>query len=54
VDTADVLAIDDAVARSSGSAGFGITTAGFNPKPFGRCSPKSWRSRARCSATTST
>jgi hypothetical protein len=36
VDTADVLAVDDAIARSSGSASFGITTAGFNPKPFGR------------------
>ena len=36
VNTADVLAIDDAITRSSGSAGFGITTTGFNPKPFGR------------------
>ena len=36
VDTADVLAIDAAIARQSGAAGFGVTTTGFNPKPFAR------------------
>ncbi len=36
IDTADVLAIDAAVARSTGSAQFGITQAGFVAKPFAR------------------
>jgi hypothetical protein len=36
VDTADVLAIDAAVARSTGSASFGVTRGGFVPKPFAR------------------
>jgi hypothetical protein len=36
IDTADVLAIDAAVAHSSGSAQFGITQDGFIAKPFAR------------------
>src|SRR5690242_19675516 len=36
LDLADVLAIDDAVTRSTGSASFGVTPAGFLPKPFTR------------------
>lgn len=36
IDTADILAIDAAVARSSGSAQFGITQDGFIAKPFAR------------------
>jgi hypothetical protein len=36
LDLADVLAIDDTVTRSTGSANFGITSAGFLPKPFTR------------------
>ncbi|NMO55184.1 hypothetical protein HH310_28865 [Actinoplanes sp. TBRC 11911] len=36
LDLTDVLAIDDEVTRSTGSAGFGVTTAGFLPKPFTR------------------
>ena len=36
VETADVLAIDASIARQSGSVGFGVTTTGFNPKPFAR------------------
>jgi len=36
IDTADILAIDAAVARSSGSAQFGITQNGFIAKPFAR------------------
>lgn len=36
IDTADVLAVDDAVARTTGAAGFGITRDGFVPKPFPR------------------
>ncbi|PSB46488.1 hypothetical protein C7B80_12940 [Cyanosarcina cf. burmensis CCALA 770] len=36
IDTADVLAIDAAVARSSGAAQFGITQDGFIAKPFAR------------------
>jgi hypothetical protein len=36
IDTADVLAIDAAVARASGSAQFGITQDGFIAKPFAR------------------
>jgi hypothetical protein len=34
--TADVLAVDAAVLRATGDPGFGITTSGFVPKPFGR------------------
>ena len=36
IDTVEVLAIDAAVARSTGSAQFGVTTAGFVAKPFAR------------------
>jgi hypothetical protein len=36
LDLTDVLAIDAAVTRSTGSANFGVTTAGFLPKPFTR------------------
>lgn len=36
VATADVLAIDDAVARSSGAAAFGVTEQGFVPKSYAR------------------
>lgn len=36
LDLTDVLAIDDAVTRSTGSAQFGVTAAGYLPKPFTR------------------
>lgn len=36
IDTADVLAIDAAIARSSGSIQFGITQDGFIAKPYAR------------------
>lgn len=36
LDLTEVLAIDDSVLRSTGSASFGITSAGFLPKPFTR------------------
>ncbi len=36
IDTADVLAIDDAIARSTGAGQFGITEEGFVAKPFAR------------------
>jgi hypothetical protein len=36
LDLTDVLAVDDQVTRSTGSAGFGVTAAGFLPKPFTR------------------
>lgn len=36
IETADVLAIDKVVSRSSGSAQFGITKEGFVPKSFAR------------------
>ena len=36
IDTADVLAIDDAIARASGATGFGVTRTGFAAKPFAR------------------
>ena len=36
VETADVLAIDDAIARSSGAASFGVSEHGFMPKSFAR------------------
>jgi hypothetical protein len=36
IDTADVLAVDATVQRATDSAGFGITQAGFVPKPFAR------------------
>ncbi len=35
-DIAEVLAVDDAVLRTSGSPGFGVTPQGFAPKPFAR------------------
>jgi hypothetical protein len=36
ITTADVLAIDEAVLRSTGSSDFGVTSSGFIPKPFAR------------------
>ena len=36
IDTADVLAIDAAIARDSGSTEYGITGSGFVPKSFSR------------------
>jgi hypothetical protein len=36
VDTADVLAIDEALARTTGAGEFGITDSGFAPKAFAR------------------
>jgi hypothetical protein len=36
LDLSAVLAVDDEVTRSTGSAGFGITPSGFLPKPFTR------------------
>jgi hypothetical protein len=36
VDTADVLAVDDAVAAATGGGGFGVTDDGFVAKPFAR------------------
>lgn len=36
IDAGQILAIDDAVLRSTGSAGFGVTASGFAAKPFGR------------------
>ena len=36
LDLTDVLAIDDQVTRSTGSASFGVTATGFLPKPFTR------------------
>ncbi|WP_439380791.1 hypothetical protein [Amycolatopsis lexingtonensis] len=36
IDLTDVLAVDATVTRTSGSAGFGVTPAGFLPKPFTR------------------
>ena len=36
IETADVLAIDDAVMRSTGSDQFGVTATGFIPKSFAR------------------
>lgn len=36
LDLTDVLAIDDVVTRSTGSAQFGVTAAGYLPKPFTR------------------
>lgn len=36
IDLTDVLAIDDAVTRSTGSAQFGVTADGYLPKPFTR------------------
>ena len=36
IDTADVLAVDAAVARSTGSDSFGVLTQGFVPKSFAR------------------
>jgi hypothetical protein len=36
IETADVLAIDDALARATGATGFGVTRTGFAAKPFAR------------------
>jgi hypothetical protein len=36
LDLTEVLSVDDAVTRSTGSANFGVTSAGFLPKPFTR------------------
>ncbi|UOX91111.1 baseplate J/gp47 family protein [Amycolatopsis sp. FBCC-B4732] len=36
IDLTDVLAVDETVTRTTGSAGFGVTPAGFLPKPFTR------------------
>lgn len=36
LDPGEVLALDDAVLRGSGSPGFGVTATGFAPKPFAR------------------
>jgi hypothetical protein len=36
INVADVLAVDASVALATGSAEFGITSGGFNPKPFAR------------------
>src|SRR3990172_1968981 len=36
VDTADVLAVDASVMRSTGSAQYGLTSTGFVAKPFAR------------------
>ena len=36
LDLTQILAVDDAVSRSTGSDGFGVTDAGFLPKPFTR------------------
>src|SRR5213078_2842810 len=35
-DPADVAAVDDAVTRSTGTDGYGLTSGGFIPKPFSR------------------
>ncbi|HET9141627.1 baseplate J/gp47 family protein [Actinophytocola sp.] len=36
LDLTEVLAVDESVTRSTGSAAFGVTPAGFLPKPFTR------------------
>lgn len=36
IDTADVLAIDDAIARQTGAGDYGLGLGGFTPKPFAR------------------
>jgi hypothetical protein len=36
IKTADVLAIDDAIARQTGAADYGLGQGGFTPKPFAR------------------
>ncbi|WP_428341213.1 hypothetical protein [Mycobacterium sp.] len=36
LDLTDIRAVDDAIIRSTGSANFGVTAAGFLPKPFAR------------------
>jgi hypothetical protein len=36
INTADVLAIDEAITRSTGAAQYGVTQDGFVPKPFAR------------------
>lgn len=35
-DVVDILAVDDAIARSTGAGAYGITDTGFLPKPFSR------------------
>jgi len=36
INVADVLAVDASVAQTTGGADYGITSTGFNPKPFAR------------------
>src|SRR2546426_3603163 len=36
VDTADVLAVDQAIQQSTGAGTYGLTESGFAPKPFAR------------------
>jgi hypothetical protein len=36
IDLADVLALDEALARTTAAPGFGVTDGGFVPKPFAR------------------
>src|SRR4051794_34921042 len=36
LDVADVLAVDEAVSRTTGGGPFGLTADGFVPKPFAR------------------
>jgi len=36
IDLADVVALDEALTRSTGADGFGVTDGGFVPKPFAR------------------
>jgi hypothetical protein len=36
IELSDVLQLDEAVARSTGSEGYGVTDGGFVPKPFAR------------------
>jgi hypothetical protein len=36
IDLADVVALDEAVVRTTGAEGFGVTDGGFVPKPFAR------------------
>ena len=36
INTPDILAVDEEVARTTGAKGYGLTDAGFVPKPFAR------------------
>lgn len=36
IDVADVLAVDATVAQTTGGVDYGVTSTGFNPKPFAR------------------